>query len=38
VQGEDMGSRSILRAQIPEQSSPEQKGSSIRVSGMARKL
>jgi PhzF family phenazine biosynthesis protein len=33
VQGEDMGSRSRLRAEIPEQ-----KGSSIRVSGMARKL
>ena len=38
VQGEDMGSRSRLRAQIPESTSPEQKGSSIRVSGMARKL
>ncbi|MGV6394774.1 PhzF family phenazine biosynthesis protein [Pseudomonas caspiana] len=38
VQGEDMGSRSRLRAQIPEQISPEQKGSSIRISGMARKL
>lgn len=33
VQGEDMGSRSRLRAEIPEQ-----KGSSIRVSGMTRKL
>jgi predicted PhzF superfamily epimerase YddE/YHI9 len=33
VQGEDMGSRSRLRAEIPEQ-----KGSSIRVSGMVRKL
>jgi PhzF family phenazine biosynthesis protein len=33
VQGEDMGSRSRLRAEIPDQ-----KGSSIRVSGMARKL
>ncbi|WP_024695432.1 PhzF family phenazine biosynthesis protein [Pseudomonas syringae] len=33
VQGEDMGSRSRLRAEIPEQI-----GSSIRVSGMARRL
>ncbi|RMQ44943.1 Phenazine biosynthesis protein [Pseudomonas cichorii] len=33
LQGEDMGSPSRLRAEIPEQS-----GSSIRVSGMARKL
>jgi PhzF family phenazine biosynthesis protein len=33
VQGEDMGSPSRLRAEIPEE-----KGSSIRVSGMARKL
>ncbi|MCQ3000970.1 PhzF family phenazine biosynthesis protein [Pseudomonas syringae] len=38
VQGEDMGSRSLIRAQIPEHSSPDQNGSSIRVSGMARKL
>lgn len=33
VQGQDMGSRSRLRAEIPEH-----KGSSIRVSGMARRL
>ncbi len=33
LQGEDMGSPSRLRAEIPEQT-----GSSIRVSGMARKL
>lgn len=33
VQGEDMGSGSRLRAEIPEH-----KGSSIRVSGMARRL
>ena len=33
LQGEDMGSRSRLRAEIPEQI-----GSSIRVSGMARRL
>ncbi|RML46523.1 Phenazine biosynthesis protein [Pseudomonas syringae pv. maculicola] len=33
LQGEDMGSPSRLRAEIPEQI-----GSSIRVSGMARKL
>jgi len=33
VQGEDMGSRSLLRAEIPNEP-----GSSIRVSGMARKL
>lgn len=33
VQGEDMGSRSLLRAEIKDEP-----GSSIRVSGMARKL
>lgn len=33
IQGEDMGSRSLLRAEIPDEP-----GSSIRVSGMARKL
>ncbi|MEX5614646.1 PhzF family phenazine biosynthesis protein, partial [Pseudomonas syringae] len=33
IQGEDMGSPSRLRAEIPQQP-----GSSIRVSGMARRL
>ncbi|WP_259639984.1 PhzF family phenazine biosynthesis protein, partial [Pseudomonas syringae] len=33
IQGEDMGSPSRLRAEIPQQ-----RGSSIRVSGMARRL